>query len=105
EGGASHLRVHLGDAQEPLKILIAAIQDIAPNPLGYLFNHAGLPCRREYSTGSTAGSAYFSAHLVNRALSRGQGRVCSATADGYPGPPWTRLTRRNLLWRSGQARC
>ena len=47
EGRPGQLLGGLSDAQQPPKILIAAIEDVAPDPLGDRFVMTGLPCRRE----------------------------------------------------------
>src|SRR5439155_11181961 len=43
EGRPGHLPGGLSDAQQPPKILIAAIEDVAPDPLGDRFSHGRPP--------------------------------------------------------------
>jgi hypothetical protein len=43
EGRPGHLLGGLSDAQEPPKILIAAVEDVAPDPLGDRFGHGQPP--------------------------------------------------------------
>jgi hypothetical protein len=47
EGRAGHLPGGLSDAQQPPEILIAAIEDVAPDPIRDRFSHDRPLCRRE----------------------------------------------------------
>src|SRR5439155_21759656 len=46
EGGTGHLPGGLSDTQEPPKILVAAVEDVAPDPIRDRFSHDRPPCRR-----------------------------------------------------------
>jgi len=59
---AGHLRAELGDAQEPPKVLISAVEDVTPDPLGDCFSHARLPLADGTDSNQRAPAAEDSAH-------------------------------------------